>query len=367
MKVVKVNLGKRSYEILIGKGAISKLSTLRKTQGLGRPFFVITNKKINALHGKRLAAVLRKLSTKILFYEVPDSEKAKSFSVYIKAIRRLASFAVKEKPIIFAFGGGVVGDLAGFVASAYRRGVPYVQIPTTLLAQVDSAVGGKVAIDIEEAKNIVGNFYQPGMVICDLHFLTTLPVKELRDGLTEIIKYGIIKDAKFFAYLEKNLKSVLKRRPAVLEHIVLKSCSIKARVVEKDELDTLDLRAMLNFGHTIGHAIEAATRYSGVLTHGEAVRAGMVMASIIALRLGMIDGNVCKKINSLIQREMPRLCLKGVSSGKILTALSYDKKFIDGVNRFILPEKIGCVKIVENVPQALIKEVIESYKRGIRL
>jgi len=366
MKKVKVCLGRRSYPIYIGKGAIGALASLVSVSVPDTPLFVVTNRKVNALHGKKLKNALKGLSKKILFYEVPDSERAKSFPVYIKTIKKLAYFARKKKPVVFAFGGGVVGDLAGFVASAYRRGVPYAQVPTTLLGQVDSAIGGKVAIDIKEAKNIVGNFYQPQAVVCDLRFLATLPEKELRNGLVEVIKYGIIKDREFFVFLEKNIKKLLRAEAKALEHVVFKCCRIKARVVEKDELDTLDLRAILNFGHTIGHAIEAAARYSGAVRHGEAVAAGMAMASVIALRLGMIKKEDCRKIHSLIKKVAPRAKISGVKPKHILTALSYDKKFIYGANRFILPRRIGRVEIIDKVPQALIKEVIESYRKGIK-
>jgi len=253
-----------------------------------------------------------------------------------------------------------VGDLAGFVASAYRRGVPYVQIPTTLLAQVDSAIGGKVAIDIKEAKNIVGNFYQPKMVLCDLAFLSSLPEKELRNGLVEAVKYGIIKDKSLFHFLEKNLKKLLKAESGPMEHVVYKSCRIKARVVEKDEFDSQDIRAALNFGHTIGHAIEAALSYSKSLKHGTAVGLGMLMASDIALKYGMIKKREFKKIYTLIKKVSRKTSIKNVRTKRILEALSYDKKFVAGKNRFVVPVKIGAVKIIEEVPQRLIKEIVEK-------
>ena len=358
MKSVKVNLGKRSYRIFIETGALAKLPLLVKICNKKTPFFVITNKKVNARYGARLRKSLKKLSEKILFYEIPDSEKAKSFPIYIKTIKSLAHFARKTKPLVIAFGGGVVGDLAGFIASTYRRGVPYVNIPTTLLSQVDSAIGGKVAIDIKNAKNIVGDFYQPKMVLCDLQFLKSLPPNEVRNGLVEIVKYGVIKDRGFFSFIEKNLTKILKFQSAALEHVIFKSCSIKARIVEKDELDRKDVRAILNFGHTLGHAIEAASRYSKSITHGRAVAAGMAMASFIALRLGMLKEAEYKRIISLIKRVAPEIGIKHLRPKDILETLSYDKKFIHGVNRFILPKKIGRVLIINNIPEALIKKAI---------
>lgn len=360
MNLIKVNLGDRAYDIHIGKNVIKKLPALIKPTASDTPMFVVTQKKINKLHGRKLAAILRPLSKKVLFYEVPDSEKAKSFPIYIKTIRSLARFAKKTKPLVLALGGGVVGDLAGFVASAYTRGVPYIQIPTTLLGQVDSAIGGKVAIDIKEAKNIVGNFYQPKMVICDINFLKTLPEKELRNGLVEIVKYGIIKDRSLFEYLEKNLRRVLKRSESALEYVITRSCGIKARVVEEDEFDTKGLRAILNFGHTLGHAIEAASRYSQSVTHGRAVASGMVMASLIALKRKMITKKDHERICKLIKKITSKTKIKKMKRKNILTALSFDKKFVYGVNRFILPKRIGIAQIVDNIPEALIKEVIEK-------
>ncbi len=364
MKSINVNLGQRSYDIRIGGGIISKTIPLLKTVFAGAPLFVVTNKKINSLHGKKLKRALGPEKEKILFYEVPDSEKAKSFPVYIRAIKRLARFSKKQRPVILAFGGGVVGDLAGFLASAYRRGVPYIQIPTTLLAQVDSSIGGKVAIDIKEAKNIVGNFYQPKMVLCDTHFLKTLSRKEIQNGLAEIIKYAIIKDRALFTFLEKNVSRILRLEEGALEHVIFKCCAIKAAVVEKDELDTTGLRAILNFGHTIGHAVEAASRYSENISHGRAVAAGMIMASFMALELGHIKKRDYGKICFVLKKAVPKAPLKNLNPGFILRALSYDKKFIDGSNKFILPKKIGYAEIVGDIPEKLIRKAIKKYVNG---
>ena len=360
MKIIKVDLGKRSYNIYIGKGVLKKLPSLLKLSAPDTPIFVVTNKKINTLHGGGLKKVLKKLGKNILFHEVPDSERAKSFPVYIKTIKRLARFARKIKPLVIAFGGGVIGDLTGFVASAYRRGVPYIQIPTTLLSQVDSAIGGKVAIDIKEAKNIVGDFYQPKMVICDTALMGTLPEKELRNGLAEVVKYGIIKDSALFSFLEKNIKKLLEGDARAMEYVVFKSCLIKAKVVEIDECDTKDVRAILNFGHTLGHAIEAASSYSRLITHGRAVAIGMIMAGYIALKRGMLKKKSYDRMCSLIGKIYLERKKMKIKIKDILEALSYDKKFISGSNKFILPKKIGLVKIAERIPSSLIKEAIEK-------
>lgn len=359
MKIVRVGLGRRSYNIHIGKGIIEKL---RPDKALGlekRPVFVLSNRKIWSLHGASVIKFLRPISSSVLVHKVSDSEKAKSFPVYTKTIGKLSDFAKKTKPLLVSFGGGVIGDLGGFVASTYRRGVPYLNIPTTLLAQVDSAIGGKVALDINKAKNIVGNFYQPLQVLCELRFLKTLPEKELRNGLAEVVKYGIIKDGKLFSFLEKNLEKIIKRDWDSLEYIVARSCAIKARIVEKDEYDTRDIRAVLNFGHTIGHAVEAACHYSNTLPHGRAVAIGMIMAISISMELGLIRKVDCERMQALLGRiDKGARKLKRIRSGDILEALSYDKKFVSGKNKFILPRKIGSVKIVEGIPRNIIKRVV---------
>jgi len=360
MKTVRINLSERSYNIYVGHGIMKNLRFLVDFELPQGPFFIVTNKKINRLHGSSLRKALKPFCRKTLFFEVPDSEKSKSFPVYIKTIRRLARLAKKTKPLVFAFGGGVIGDLAGFVASAYRRGVPYIQVPTTLLAQVDSAIGGKVAIDIKEAKNIVGNFYQPKMVLCESDFLKTLPKKELRNGMAEVIKYGIISDGNLFGYIEKNMDKILKADPDALSHIVFRSCSIKAGVVEKDEADIKNIRAVLNFGHTVGHAMEAASRYSGQFAHGQAVAEGMIMASLISFRIGILKKRDLDRICCLIRRLFKKTDTGRLSTKEILKALAYDKKFIYGVNRFILPERIGNAKIVDKVPGEIIKTVVEE-------
>jgi len=364
MKTVRVNLASRSYNIHIGKDVIKKIKSLASFKIPHGPFFIITNKRIKALYGKKLEKALKGLGKKVLFYTVPDSEKSKSFPVYIKTVKKLARFSRKAKPLIFAFGGGVIGDMAGFVASAYRRGVSYVQIPTTLLAQVDSAIGGKVAIDIKEAKNIVGNFYQPKMVLSNLSYLKTLPQSELRNGMAEVIKYGIIKDKKLFTFLEDNMSRLLRADPKALEYVVYRCSAIKASVVEKDESDINDIRAILNFGHTIGHAMESASGYSTKLKHGQAVAEGMIMASRIACYLKLISEKEVLRLESLIRKVFRKPNLKRLRVNAVLKALSYDKKFIYGVNRFILPRRIGHVEIIDKVPGELIRSTIRDHLKG---
>ena len=364
MRKVIVDLGARSYPVYIGRSAIDKIFSIKKSNlpSSLTPLFIITNSKINKIHEKLLKKLIRDFKERVAVHKVPDSETAKSFAVYIKTIKRIARFAQSTKPVILALGGGVVGDLSGFVASTYRRGIPFIQIPTTLLGQVDSAVGGKVAIDIPEAKNIIGSFYQPRAVLCDTRFIKTLPEKELRNGLAEVVKYGIIKDRLLFKFVESNLDKILKRDERALVSIIHRSCRIKADIVEKDEFDDKNIRNVLNFGHTFGHAVEAASSYSRSVSHGQAVAIGMLMASFMARRMGILNKADYDNIASLVKRVAPETSIKGLKMQTILNALSYDKKFVSGVNKFILPQCIGNVKIVDNIPSGMIKEAISQFK-----
>ncbi|HPM42518.1 MAG TPA: 3-dehydroquinate synthase, partial [Candidatus Omnitrophota bacterium] len=281
-------------------------------------------------------------------------------SVAERVLERIASRDTFKKVFIIALGGGVAGDLAGFLASVYKRGVPYVQIPTTLLAQVDSSIGGKVALDLPVAKNMVGSFYQPRMVISDTDVLKTLPRRQLANGMAEIIKYGIIKDPGLFTYLEKNYRRVLSADPRALEYVIGRSAAIKAAIVSKDEYDTTGLRAILNYGHTIGHAVEATSGYSGRYSHGEAVAVGMICAARISHILGMLNEKTLTRITALIKNCGLPTSLKGVSLPAIVKASRHDKKFVNKKTRLVLPKAIGKVKIVEGVPEDIIVEALKT-------
>jgi len=358
MKKITLRLGPRSYPIYIGNDILKKLHILVKPDLLKKPAIIITNKKINALIGKNVYKALHGASETIYTEKVPDSERAKSFKVYNKIIRNISKIGRKKVPFILALGGGVVGDVAGFAASTYRRGIPYIQIPTTLLAQVDSSIGGKVAVDMPQAKNIVGSFYQPRAVICDIKVLKTLPRKEIQNGIAEVIKYGVISDKTLFEYVEKHLLDILRLKSSCIETVVWRCAGIKAKVVEKDEFDANGIRAMLNFGHTFGHAIEASYRYSKSYTHGEAVSIGMVLASEMSYKLGLIKEKDVSRIKRLLARTGLPLKIKNLKLKNVLMALNYDKKFTDGANRFVLPRKIGKVELVEDIPGILIETVL---------
>jgi 3-dehydroquinate synthase len=363
VKRIKVNLGERSYPIVIGHQILTEIGPIIKRLNLGRDAAIITNPKIWSLCGPRLKRVLKEYSPVAI--KVPDSETSKSNRQVVRIIESIVKIDKGRGIFIVALGGGVVGDVAGFVASIYKRGVPYIQIPTTLLAQVDSAIGGKVAIDLTSAKNLVGAFYQPRLVISDTNLLKSLPRRQIRSGLAEIIKYGIIKDTRLFVFLEENIGSIQRLNDKALEYIISRSSAIKAQVVHLDEYDKKGIRACLNYGHTIGHALEAAAKYSKLYSHGEAIATGMVAAAKIALKTGVLDDLSVRRITNLIKMAgLPVKISKKLRADKIMKAQTYDKKIIRGVNRFVLPTNIGKVKVYEDIPRSLILDVVNEMRKG---
>jgi 3-dehydroquinate synthase len=359
MKTIKVKLEKRSYNILIGQGIINNAGKIISKLNIGKDAYIITNKQIKQLYGDSIAKSLKENGFNFRFELIADSEKSKSLENAHRLIKNLALFARKKKVFIIALGGGVVGDLSGFIAAIFKRGISYIQIPTTLLAQVDSAIGGKTAVDLNEGKNLVGAFYQPKAVISDTKILNSLTMRQIRSGLAEVIKYAIIKDKEMFSYLEKNLTSLLNLKPSNIEHIVAVSSKIKAEIVEKDEKEESGLRAILNFGHTIGHAIETASNYN-YYNHGEAVALGILTASSISSKLGLINTTTLQRIQNLIQLSGLPTKIKHVKLNKIIYAHYFDKKFTGAKNKFILIEDIGRVKIKEDLPLEIIKEAVKE-------
>jgi 3-dehydroquinate synthase len=361
MKRVRLKLGERSYNIHIGSGAIKKLPDIIEEMKFLGPVVVITDKVVASKLRSITDPVLKKLSNDIHQIVVPATERSKSIAVYQNTLQKISKMTKTHRPFIIALGGGVIGDLGGFVAATYRRGVPYMQVPTTLLAQVDSAIGGKVGIDLPEAKNLVGAFYQPRAVIIDTDFLRTLPRRQMRNGLGEIIKYGIIASPGLFKYLEDHMKAVLSLNKKVMETVITECVAIKSHIVEVDEYDRKDIRIALNFGHTLGHAIEAAAEYSKAYNHGEAVALGMLLSGEIAKELLMIRVNDLKRIKDLVKKAGLPTEIKGVPLKRIMGSHEYDKKFTSGVNRFILPRRIGRVEIIEDIPALLIKTVLKAH------
>lgn len=367
MKRIKVELGSRAYDILIGTGLIKKCGNIIAGLDIGCDAVVVTNKRIAAIYKNALTRTLRSNGITVRFELVPDSETAKSIAVTGALLNRLSLYDVNKQIFIIALGGGVVGDLAGFVAAVYKRGIPYVQIPTTLLAQVDSSIGGKVAIDLPAGKNLVGSFYQPKIVISDISALHSLSLRQIRNGLAEIIKYGIIRDPVLFKFIESNIRNILNRDARALEFIVARSARIKADIVKIDEFDQKGVRACLNYGHTMGHAIEAAGGYSSRYNHGEAVALGMLIAGRVALELERMSLSVAERIERLVLNAGLPTSVRAIRPSKIFAAHLHDKKFTHGTNRFILASNIGSTNIVEHVPEPVIRSALQWYISGHNL
>jgi len=359
VEIIRVNLKKRSYDIIVGCGIIKYLGRYISRLHIGRDAYIITNAKIKNKYGGTLNRILKTSGISVRFKLVPDTEKSKSIEVAQRVLKDIAHYDKKKRLFIIGFGGGVIGDLSGFVASIYKRGIPYIQIPTSLLAQVDSAIGGKTAVDLMEAKNLIGAFYQPQLVISDVKFLKTLSARQICAGLAEVVKYGIIKDEKLFSYLEKRYRDVFSFKEQALEYIV-KSCSLmKADFVRRDEREERGYRTILNFGHTLGHAIEAAGNFKRY-NHGEAVALGMLAASEISRELKFIDSAIFSRIENLIKAMGLPGRIKKVRLGAIINAHYHDKKFEGSRNRFVLINGIAKARIVENIPLKVIKEAIRK-------
>lgn len=359
MQTVNLKLGKRSYKIIVGSNIVGSLGKYLKALDIGLDAYVITNAAIKNKYASILEKALKKAGFSVRFKIIPDTEKSKSLAMAYSVIKDLAAFDKQKRIFIVAFGGGVVGDLSGFIASVYKRGVPCIQIPTTLLAQVDSAIGGKTAVDLPEGKNLAGAFYQPRLVLSEVKFLLTLSQRQVRAGISEVIKYGIIRDARLFRYLEKRYKDILALKVPALEHVVIRSSRIKAGIVSLDEREEKGIRTVLNFGHTVGHAIEAAANYK-TYNHGEAIALGMLVASDISRSLKLINNNVLSRIENLIKASGLPTKISKVSLAGIINAHYRDKKFIGKKSRFVLSSGIGRTRIVEDIPLEVIRKAINK-------
>jgi len=360
MKSINVPLRENSYKIVIGHNILSHLGRRLRSLKIGKDAVIITNPRIHKNHGRALVKGLKKNGFTVKILEVPAGEQSKSAKVAVQLMEKIARYDVMKEVFIVAFGGGVIGDLAGFVAASYKRGVPYVQVPTTFLAQVDSAIGGKTAIDLKVGKNLVGAFYQPKIVWSDVAVLSTLEKRQMRNGLAEAVKYGIIRDKNFFTYITKHYQEILNADKKALFAAVLKCSQIKAAVVAADEKETKNIRTIFNFGHTVGHAIEAAGKYK-VYHHGEAIALGMRVAADISCQLKMFSkGNAAALNKVLSDIGLPKQ-IRNLKIPEILRVMQHDKKFLSGKNRFVLPKQIGKVKIVEQIPPAIIKKAILNY------
>ncbi len=353
---VQIALGERSYPILIGAGLLSQPSAW---QGLPKAStaLIVTNDAVGPLYASALQQALKPHYAQIHQVTLPDGETHKTWQTLNQVFDVLLSQGCDRKTVLFALGGGVVGDMTGFAAACYMRGVPFVQVPTTLLAQVDSSVGGKTAVNHPLGKNMIGAFYQPARVVCDLSSLQTLPAREMSAGLAEIIKYGPIADMAFLDWIEAHIDALMARDPQALAHAVQRSCEIKAWVVGQDERES-GLRAILNFGHTFGHAIEAGLGF-GEWLHGEAVGCGMVMAAQLSHRLGYIDLALVERLTALIARAGLPVVGPNLGVETYLHHMRVDKKAEAGDIRFVLIDSPGHAK-VQGAPDALVGEVIRQ-------
>ncbi|RLS38533.1 MAG: 3-dehydroquinate synthase [Planctomycetota bacterium] len=366
--MVSVSLAERSYDIIIESGCLARIAPIIEPWctrfGQGKPSrsaAIISDSNVIAV-AKQAQENLKAASWKCELIELEPGEPTKRQEVISSIYDRLVQMQADRKTVVIAVGGGVIGDAAGFAAATYNRGLPFIQCPTTLLADVDSSVGGKVGINHPQAKNLIGAFHQPLGVVIDLALLKTLPDREYRAGLAEVVKYGVILDADFFTWQEQNVASINARDPFALQHAIARSCRLKADVVEHDEYERTGLRAVLNYGHTFAHAFEALSGY-GELLHGEAVSIGMVYASRLAEKLGRISAEVTQRQVELLQAlhlpiRLPN-CSKW-SSDEVISRMRLDKKSEAGKLRFVLPTRMGHVELVGGVDESLVRDVLET-------
>jgi 3-dehydroquinate synthase len=352
VSILTVNLAEKSYDILTGKGLLSSLGQCCTSVGLSSQAAVVTNPTVRALYGEAAERALTAAGFAVTVIEIPDGEEYKNADTLSSVYDSLIEAGLDRQSFIVALGGGVVGDLAGYAAATYLRGIPFVQVPTTLLAQVDSSVGGKTAIDHPRGKNLIGAFYQPRLVLIDVDTLSTLPDREYRAGLAEVVKYGVVLDLSFFEYLEQHAEKILFKEAACLEFMTRRCCEIKARVVEHDEKES-GLRAVLNYGHTLGHAFETLAGYRE-LVHGEAVALGMVLATRISAALGHCSRVDAERVSALISRFGLQTLPPHVERRRLLEALAADKKNRQGAISFICNHGIGDYAVEPLLPEKLL-------------
>lgn len=356
---IRVELGERSYDIAIGSDSLGEVGEHIKSFGLSPKIVLVSNPTVFSIYGERVSVSVKKAGFNPFTVIIPDGEEYKDLLWVQHIYDELLTAKLDRSSALVALGGGVIGDITGFAASTYMRGISYIQVPTTLLAQVDSSVGGKTGVNHKLGKNMIGTFWQPGLVWVDVETLKTLPKRELLAGIAEVIKYGVIRDKELFNFIEANREKILNLDSNILTHIIKRSCEIKAEIVSKDEREA-GLRAILNFGHTIGHAIETVTEYKRFL-HGEAVAIGMCVESRLSLMLGLIDAEQVSRIESVIRAfGLPSEMPEHIDMNGILSSIQLDKKAIAGELKFILPEKIGSVRIYKGVTEKSIKEVLQS-------
>jgi 3-dehydroquinate synthase len=358
MQKIRVELGERSYNIMIGSGRLKDIGRIFEKFEFSNKAALISNPTVYDLYGKTVSESLRASGYALTEVLLPDGEEYKSLASTEKIYEALLKAKLDRKSALIALGGGVIGDITGFAAATYMRGIDFIQIPTTLLAQVDSSVGGKTGVNHPLGKNMIGAFWQPRLVWVDTATLETLPRREFLSGLGEVIKYGVIWDEDFFAYLEANRDKILRLDKEALTHIISRSCEIKSEIVSKDERES-GLRAILNYGHTIGHAVETLTGYKKYL-HGEAVAIGMHMEARLSQKLGLIENNTVAKIKVLIDSyELPSKMPAEIQINDLVEKMWIDKKTVGGKMHFVLPEEVGAVRIHSGVAPEDIKKLLD--------
>lgn len=356
--IVTVNLGRRSYSIVVERGALARIGDRLAALGVGRRVALITDPAIRRLHGDTVLGALRSAGFSSEVVAVPEGESAKTLPVAESCWDRLLAAGLDRTSTVVGLGGGAVGDLAGFVAATYMRGVNFVVVPTTVLAQVDSSIGGKTAIDHPRAKNLIGAFHQPRLVLTDPTVVLTLPPRDFRSGLAEMVKHGVVLDAGYFEALERDADRLTARDLDALEPAIAESCRLKAWVVERDEQEA-ELRHVLNHGHTIGHAIESATGYA-VWTHGEAVALGMAAEARLARRLGVAGPEIVDRTESLLLRLGLPVRMPGLDPEPVVAGIAHDKKARDGRVPFVLAPRLGAFELVYGVPADEVRAAISE-------
>jgi len=353
---VKVNLAERSYTVHVERGALDRAASLLPRGLKVTRAFIVSDENVAPLYAKRAEASFAAAGLPVSVAVMPAGEGEKNLARLEWLYHEIVKAGLDRKSLVIALGGGVVGDVAGFAAATYMRGVPLMQVPTTIVAQVDSSIGGKTGVDLPEGKNLVGAFYQPVAVVTDPETLSTLPAREVRAGLAEVVKHGVILDAAYFQRLERLGEALTRMDASTAEEVILRSVEIKADVVSRDEREA-GLRAILNFGHTAAHALETVTGYSKYL-HGEAVAIGMVVAARIAVAMRMADGTVASRIVALLAHVGLPTDGAGASADACMDAMMRDKKTLSGKARFVLPRAIGAIEIVDSVPEGTVRRAL---------
>ena len=359
---LKINIKKKAmyYNVLIGKGLLNRIPKILKKKPLGNNYVIITDSNVKKLYGDKLLKDLKKEKIEAILISFKAGEKSKNKTIKEKIENKIIESCLSRGTAIIALGGGVVGDLAGFIAATFYRGINFIQVPTTLLAQTDSSIGGKAAIDHPLGKNLIGAFYHPKLVVTDIDILKSLPKKELINGLAEIIKHSLILNKDFFIFLEKNIKKIISLDEKILISTIKKSCEIKKRVVEKDEKEK-NFRKILNFGHTIGHSLELVSKYR--LSHGQAVSIGIAAEAQISKELGLLKKKDVHRIKSLLEKaSLPVKIPKNITAKKIIDAAKFDKKAIKKIPHYVLLERVGKAKLNVKVPNKIISKVICNLK-----